>query len=147
MSHFTVSNASTIGQGARCLVVDDFEAMRKVTINQLRQMGVERIESARNGAEGLVQALIEDDSVGRRQVEQLRLMGESVMQVLNMINLSSELYKIESGRFVLHAQPVRIGELLRRIAEMNRVTFAEKGLSIAVESACRKCQRGMGWCG
>ncbi len=134
MSHFTVSNASTIGQGVRCLVVDDFEAMRKVTINQLRQMGVERIESARNGAEGLVQALIEDDSVGRRQVEELRLMGESVMQVLNVINLSSELYKIESGSFVLHAQPVRIGELLRRIAEMNRVTFAEKGLSIAVDT-------------
>ncbi len=86
------------------------------------------------GALGMVQALIEDDSVGRRQVEQLRLMEESVMQVLNMVNLSSELYRIETGRFVLRAQPLRIGDLLRRIAEMNRVTFAEKGLSIAVDA-------------
>lgn len=29
---------------------------------------------------------------------------------------------------------MRIGELLRRIAEMNRVTFAEKDLSIAVDT-------------
>jgi len=115
---------------------DEFDGM--VETAQLRE-DVERItrhdiKAPLAGALGLVQALIEDDSVGRRQVEQLRLMEESVMQVLNMINLSSELYKIESGRFVLHAQPVRIGELLRRIAEMNRVTFAEKGLSIAVDT-------------
>lgn len=53
MNVFAASSPSAIGRGARCLVVDDFEAMRKVTINQLRQMGVERIESARNGAEAL----------------------------------------------------------------------------------------------
>ena len=86
------------------------------------------------GALGLVQALMADDSMGRRQVEQLRLMEDSVMQVLGMINLSSELYRIESGRFVLRAQPVPIGELLRRIAEMHRITFAEKRLAIAVDT-------------
>jgi len=115
---------------------DEFDSM--VETAQLRE-DVERItrhdiKAPLAGALGLVQALIEDDSIGRRQVEQLRLMEESVLQVLNMVNLSSELYKIESGRFVLRAQPVRIGELLRRIAEMNRVTFAEKGLSIAVDT-------------
>lgn len=86
------------------------------------------------GALGLVQALIEDDSVGRRQVEQLRLAEESVMQVLNMINLSSELYKIETGRFNLRAAPVRIGDLLRRIAQMDRIAFGEKDLSISVDT-------------
>lgn len=114
----------------------EFDAM--IETAQLRE-DVERItrhdiKAPLAGALGMVQALIEDDSVGRRQVEQLRLMEESVMQVLNMVNLSSELYKIETGRFVLRAQPVRIGELLRRIAEMNRVTFAEKGLSISVDA-------------
>ena len=86
------------------------------------------------GALGLVQALIEDDSVGHRQVEQLRLAEESVMQVLNMINLSSELYKIETGRFNLRAAPVRIGDLLRRIAQMDRIAFGEKDLSISVDT-------------
>jgi len=86
------------------------------------------------GALGMVQALIEDDSMSRRQVEHLRLMEESVMQVLNMVNLSSELYKIETGRFELRATPVHVGDLLRRIAEMDRVAFAEKALSISVDT-------------
>lgn len=86
------------------------------------------------GVLGLVQALVEDDSINRRQVEQLRFVEETVMQVLSMMNLSSELYKIETGRFVLRPAPIRIGELLRRIAEMDRVTFAEKGLAISVDT-------------
>lgn len=56
------------------------------------------------------------------------------MQVLNMVNLSSELYKIETGRFELRAAPVNISELLRRIAEMHRITFGEKNLSISVDT-------------
>lgn len=105
---------------------------------QLRE-DVERItrhdvKAPLTGALGLVQALIEDDTMSRRQVEQLRLMEEGVMQVLNMVNLSSELYKIETGRFELRAAPVNISELLRRIAEMHRITFGEKNLSISVDT-------------
>lgn len=105
---------------------------------QLRE-DVERItrhdvKAPLTGALGLVQALIEDDSMSRRQIEQLRLMEEGVMQVLNMVNLSSELYKIETGHFELRAAPVNIGELLRRIAEMHRITFGEKELSISVDT-------------
>ena len=35
------------------LVVDDFDSMRKVTINQLRQLGASRIFEAGNGVEAL----------------------------------------------------------------------------------------------
>ena len=35
------------------LVVDDFDSMRKVTINQLRQLGASNIVEAANGAEAL----------------------------------------------------------------------------------------------
>ncbi|MFZ4287342.1 response regulator [Variovorax sp. HJSM1_2] len=86
------------------------------------------------GALGLMQVLLGDDNLGRRQTEHLRLMEESVMQVLNIVNRSSELYKIETGRFELHAVPVPVGDLLRRIAEMDRVTFVEKNLSISVDA-------------
>lgn len=85
------------------------------------------------GIIGLVQQLIDDDSMGRKQAEQLRLVEDSVLQVLNMINLSSELFKIETGRFVLDAKPVAIGDILRRIIAMARTTFAEKHLIIAVD--------------
>lgn len=86
------------------------------------------------GALGLVQALIDDESLGRRQVEQLRLIEEITQQVLDMINRSAELYRIETGRFELRPSAFGIGALLRRLVETARVAFAEKGLSISVDA-------------
>lgn len=114
----------------------EFDAM--VETAQLRE-DVERmtrhdVKAPLAGALGLIQAVLEDDSLARRQTEHLRLAEESVMQALNLINLSSELYRIENGSFKLHAEPVRIGDVLRRIAEMDRVAFAAKGLAISVDT-------------
>lgn len=86
------------------------------------------------GALGVAQALLQDDALGRRQLEQVELIEDIMMRVLVMINLSAELYKIETGHFQLKAAPLRIGELLRRIVETARVTFAEKQLSISVDT-------------
>lgn len=83
---------------------------------------------------GLVQALRDDDSMDPNQVEKLRMAEETVLQVLNMTNLSSELFKIETGRFTLDAKPVRIGDILLRIVETSRTTFAEKHLDINTDS-------------
>ena len=81
---------------------------------------------------GLVQALAEDSSMTREQIEQLRLTEETALEALNIINLSSELYKIETGRFKLNAQPIIIGDILRRIVEISRNTFNVKRLTISV---------------
>lgn len=86
------------------------------------------------GALGILQTLLEDDSLGRRQTEQLQLVEEITLQVLGMINRSSELYKIEPGRFELKAAPVKLGELLRRIAQTARVTYGEKALTISADT-------------
>lgn len=86
------------------------------------------------GVLGMVQSLIQDDSIGFRQVEQLRLIEEASLQVLSMISLSAELFKIETGRFVLNATPIRIGDILRRIAEMDRVAYAEKQITLSVDT-------------
>lgn len=86
------------------------------------------------GVIGLVQALADDTSLSRTQVGQLRLVEESALQLLDMINLSSELFKIESGRFKLNAKPIMIGDILRRTVEISRTTFAEKHLIIAVDT-------------
>ena len=86
------------------------------------------------GALGVLQAVLADDDLGRKQAEQLRLVEEITLRVLGMINLSAELYKIETGRFKLEAVPVRISELLRRIVETDRVTYAEKHLAISVDT-------------
>ena len=86
------------------------------------------------GALGVLQAVLEDGDLGRKQAEQLRLVEDITLRVLGMINLSAELYKIETGRFVLKPAPVKLGELLRRIVETDRVTYAEKHLAISVDT-------------
>jgi hypothetical protein len=86
------------------------------------------------GVIGLVQALVDDKSLSRKQAEQLRMVEETALQVLDMINLSSELFKIETGRFTLDAQPVNIGDILERIVNIARTTFAAKQLLVAFEN-------------
>ncbi len=56
------------------------------------------------GVIGLVQALADDDSMNYKQVGQLRMVEETALQVLDMINLSSEIFKIETGRFEARRQ-------------------------------------------
>jgi two-component system sensor histidine kinase/response regulator len=84
------------------------------------------------GVIGLIQGLADAANLTADQREQLRIAEETTLQALNMINLSAELYKIETGRFVLHAKPVPLAEIIRRLAEMSRKTFAVKELTLAV---------------
>jgi two-component system, sensor histidine kinase and response regulator len=86
------------------------------------------------GVIGIVQSLSENGNVGRKELEQLRMVEEAALQTLNMVNLTSELYKIETGRFQLDPKPIKIGDLLRRIVELTRTTFKEKQLTISVDT-------------
>jgi len=86
------------------------------------------------GVIGLVQSLAEDAAMDSRQVKQLRMVEETALQVLNMINLSTELFKIETGRFRLDAKPVKILDILARIVDISRATYAEKHFNIFLDS-------------
>jgi len=86
------------------------------------------------GVIGIIQALGADIGLSRKQIEQLRIAEDAALQTLSMINLSSELYKIETGRFKLNPEPVKIGDILRRIVELSRHTFSEKHLIISVDT-------------
>lgn len=85
------------------------------------------------GVLGVVQMMLTDDGLGKRHLDQLHMVEEAALQVMNMINLSSELYRIETGRFELHAKPVPVAEILRKVGEIDRLTFASKGVKIAME--------------
>jgi DNA-binding response OmpR family regulator len=88
------------------------------------------------GVIGLIQTAAADETLDRAELKsRLRLAEETALQVLDMINLSSELFKIESGRFTLDAKPVVIGDILHRIAEISQASFASKELTVAVEAA------------
>lgn len=86
------------------------------------------------GIVGMVQSLAGDEDMAARHVSQLRLVEQTAQQVIDMVNLSSELYKMETGRFQLKAGPVPVGELLHRIAELARTAFADKHLTIEVDT-------------
>lgn len=83
---------------------------------------------------GLVQMLAQDARLLPEQTQQLRLAEETTLQVLDMINLSSELYKIETGRFVLQAQPVSLVSVLHRLVEMANASYAAKPLVVELQS-------------
>ena len=84
------------------------------------------------GVIGLVQGLVDAQNLTEDQRSQLRLVEETALQTLNMVNLSSELFRIETGRYVLKPQVIKVAQIIRRIAEISRKTFAVKDLTIAV---------------
>jgi PleD family two-component response regulator len=84
------------------------------------------------GVIGLVQSLADADNLTEDQRESIRMVEETALQVLDMINLSNELFKIETGRFVLKPQVIVLAKIIRRIAELVRRTFAVRNLTIAV---------------
>ena len=86
------------------------------------------------GIVSMVQALADDDDMTPRHVEQLRMVEQTARQVMNMVNLAAELYKIEIGNFKLRPTPVEIGDILRRIVELSRSGFSEKSLAIVVDT-------------
>jgi hypothetical protein len=83
---------------------------------------------------GLIQDLVDEASLNAAQVNKLRIAEEKSLQTLNMVNLSSELYKIETGIFQLDAQPVNIDSILRRIVEIFRSTYAAKQLNLTISA-------------
>jgi two-component system sensor histidine kinase/response regulator len=81
----------------------------------------------------MAQLLAGNPALNPPELELANLIAESALQVLDMINFSSELFKIESGRFELKAKPVPLGELLQRIVRTTGGTYASKEINLTLE--------------
>ncbi|MBF0558463.1 MAG: response regulator [Nitrospirae bacterium] len=66
----------------------------------------------------------------RMSPENIKMIEEEAYSILNMISLSTDLYKMETGRFTLSAKPVDIARLILRITEEIHSGFAVKKLSM-----------------
>ena len=84
------------------------------------------------GVIGVIQSLTQQSAFEGYPLEQLRIAEEAALQTLNMINLSTELYKIESGTFQLDAQPVDISDVIRQVVGLARKTYATRKLNFLV---------------
>lgn len=86
------------------------------------------------GMIGIVQNLAADSMLSKSQIEQLHMVEDTAFQAVNIINLSSELFKIETGSFQLNPQPVMITEILKRLAKISEAAFPGKHLKIDIET-------------
>ncbi len=84
------------------------------------------------GVIGLIQHVAGDGHIRGEDYEQLRLAEETTLEVVNMINLSADMFKIEAGRYELHAKPLMIGQILLRVAAISRKAYASKNVEIDV---------------
>ena len=115
----------------------DYDAMLEA--NRVRQ-DVENIN--RHDLKGslaailsMVQVMAGDAAASAKQTEQLRLLETTALHVMSMLNLSSELYNIETGRFQLTPVPVDVGQLLQGLVELARSGFADKRLTLELDTS------------
>ncbi|MBF0568347.1 MAG: response regulator [Nitrospirae bacterium] len=76
-------------------------------------------------------------SVGRGKSmapEQLKTIEDLSYSLVTMLNRSIDLYKIETGRFHLNAQPVDILRLTEKVADEVRLGFTAKNIKITTKS-------------
>ena len=86
------------------------------------------------GIVGMVQILADDDTMAPKHAAQLRLVQQTAKQVMDMVNLAGEMYKMEMGRFKLNAVAVDLGDILHRIVDLSRAGFTDKRLTIEVDT-------------
>ncbi|WP_289535487.1 hybrid sensor histidine kinase/response regulator [Pseudomonas sp. SO81] len=79
---------------------------------------------------GLARSLLLSESLLPRQLQMLHSLESDCQNLLGMIDLASDLYKIETGRFVLRPVPVDLLAMVRRLCESARLTYQAKGLAI-----------------
>lgn len=84
---------------------------------------------------GLLQGFPGDGQLGPRQAQQLLQIEAAAMQTLDTLNLSSDLFKIETGRYQLNPVAIDLPALLHKICDQSRAAFAVRELHIKLEGA------------
>lgn len=114
----------------------DYDAMLEAARRHKDAEAITRhdLRGALSGILGMVRTLADDASLAPRHAQQLRMVAQAAQQVMNLVNLGSELYSIEAGRFKLKPEPVPLGGLLRDIVELARSSFADKHLTLVVDT-------------
>jgi signal transduction histidine kinase len=69
-----------------------------------------------------------------KHATQLRLVEQTAQQVMDLVNLSGELYKMEMGSFKLKPVAVNLGDILHRIVDLSRSSFSDKHLTVEVDT-------------
>jgi signal transduction histidine kinase len=109
---------------------------QKKNLERLK-VDVERImrhdlKSPLNGIIGLPQILEKEDNITGEQAEMLRSMEQAGRKMLNMINLSLDMFKMEMGSYEYQPQKVDALAVIREIIADNQSRLTATGLDVAV---------------
>jgi DNA-binding response OmpR family regulator len=115
-------------------VQSDFDNMVEMARlrDEVDQLTRHDIKGPLAGALDLVRGLIRDSAGVPAQASQLALIEDTVVSILNMVNLSSDLLKIETGTYVLNATPVELLPIVQSVSELQKRVFSSKDVSLEV---------------
>lgn len=85
-----------------------------------------------NAVISLPSILIQEGGLSESQIEMLRMIEESAYRILEIVNSSLDLYKMETGAYKLQPIPVDLLKLLNQIRGETREIISEKELHIEI---------------
>ncbi|MBI9082386.1 MAG: response regulator [Desulfobacterales bacterium] len=91
------------------------------------------LKSPLNGIISLPQTMIEDRKLDPEHVASLRIIQKSGLRMLNMINLSLDLFKMERGIYPFQPVPIDIQKVVKIIIDEMQCLTEAKGLSFKVQ--------------
>lgn len=97
---------------------------------QVEHMSRHDLKTPLNSIVAVPQLMRESGPLNRDQLELMELVERAGFRVLNMVNLSLDLLKIEQGRYQWQPEPVDIGRLIHWVAADLRPIAQAKGLRI-----------------
>ena len=97
---------------------------------EVEQIGRHDLKAPVSAMLGLARGLLDGGNLLPGQRRMVNLLEESGQQLLDLVNLSAQLYRIETGRFVLQPVEVELATMLDRLVEGARSTYQAKELVI-----------------
>jgi signal transduction histidine kinase len=88
---------------------------------------------------GLPQEIMNDDNLNARQREMLGVIAKAGESMLELVNRSLDLHKMETGTYELDAQVIDICALIEQIMAEIRPLAAKKSLSFALDTGDSDC--------
>jgi two-component system sensor histidine kinase/response regulator len=83
---------------------------------------------------GHTAAFSDDSALSDEQRGKIKMIEQSTYEILQLIDLSNDLLKIEQGRYILESKSVDLSALVRRVCEENQKLFMSK--DVVVEAKC-----------
>jgi len=85
-----------------------------------------------NAIIGFPRLIMMDDNVHPKHLEYLEMIEESGLMMLNMINLSLDMFKMERGMYLFQPVPVNVSQVIRKIINDTESLAMRKRLSVAI---------------